>query len=76
MTRRSDWRALAGSAAGGGLATQFDYTVAFRVAGGAEILLALVLLPFSLRLETGGRRRSPASDRRNRRDPNDLAARS
>lgn len=45
---------LAGSVVGGGLATQFDYTTAFRVAGGAEILLALALLPFLLRLETGG----------------------
>ena len=45
---------LAGSVAGGGLATQFDYAVAFRVAGSAEILLALALLPFLLRLETEG----------------------
>jgi len=44
---------LAGVVGGGALAARYGFSAAFLVAGGAELLLAVALLPALLRLETG-----------------------
>jgi MFS family permease len=44
---------LAGELVGGTVATQFGYTTAFLVTGGVEIGIALVALPFFVRLQRG-----------------------
>ena len=55
VTRVGSVGFLAGIVAGGVLADRFGFLVAFLVVGGAEVLLAVGLLPALLNLETGRR---------------------
>jgi len=42
---------LVGAVAGATVAERYDFLVAFAVVGGAEVVVALVALPFLLRLD-------------------------